>query len=163
MNKIKDLLYDTNDILVAVLILCCATFVIFTRIDAIMTYPGQMLTTQKAQPADVYASDPGVQVSIVYNDAEDTDTDLPEGDTAEAGTQAGNAGQPAYSLHIPPNQSMSEVGRNLVDMGFFERTQDFYDALNSHNAAQRVQVGTFVIPADSTTDDIIRIITGRNQ
>lgn len=39
MNKIKDILYDKNDILVALLIVAIAALVIYTRIEVIMDYP----------------------------------------------------------------------------------------------------------------------------
>ena len=39
MNKIKDLIYNMNDILVAMLILAVAASIIYWRVETIMDYP----------------------------------------------------------------------------------------------------------------------------
>ena len=39
MNKLKDIFYDKNDILVALIILAIAAVIIFWRVDVIMAYP----------------------------------------------------------------------------------------------------------------------------
>ena len=54
---------------------------------------------------------------------------------------------------------MASVARNLMKLGFFESVEDFLSTLDRHNAGTRVQAGNFVIPADSTKDDIVKIIT----
>lgn len=59
MNKIKNFIYDKNDLLIALAIVVLAGFVISDRIGAIMDYPS-MLTAQAAeQPAVVLPEDPG--------------------------------------------------------------------------------------------------------
>ena len=84
-----------------------------------------------------------------------------EDDPAEDGEQTppGNIVHSAFSLYIAPGESMTEVGKNLVKLGFFENAQEFLDALEKSNLATRVQAGTFTIPASSTKDEVIKIIT----
>jgi hypothetical protein len=55
---------------------------------------------------------------------------------------------------------MTTIAGNLVSLGLFESEQDFIATLEAHNASARVQAGTFIIPVDSTKDEVIRIITG---
>jgi hypothetical protein len=43
MNKLKDFLYNKNDIIVAVIILLAAAAVIYFRIAAIMDYPSTLV------------------------------------------------------------------------------------------------------------------------
>jgi hypothetical protein len=43
MNKLKDFLYNKNDIIVAVIILLTAAAVIYFRIAAIMDYPSTLV------------------------------------------------------------------------------------------------------------------------
>ncbi|MCL1983439.1 MAG: hypothetical protein FWG53_10205 [Clostridiales bacterium] len=189
MNRLKDLLYDSNDILVALLVLCCAAMIITTRVNALMTYPEKTILEQKSRSTNSQANEPGDNVVIVSGDEDVASADWPDdidaatlsdgagtGADADAGTgtdadadaDTGAATQPdnvqhsAFSLYIAYGESMNQVGKDLVALGFFDDTQDFFNCLDSHNAALRVQTGNFVIPAGSTKDDIIRIITGRN-
>ena len=39
MNKIKDFFYNKNDIIVVLLILAAAAFVIYDRMEVVMSYP----------------------------------------------------------------------------------------------------------------------------
>ena len=39
MKKLKDFIYDKNDIVIALLILAAAAFIIFWRLDIILEYP----------------------------------------------------------------------------------------------------------------------------
>ena len=173
MNKLKNMLYDTNDILVAMLILCCAALVIATRVNAIMTYPERIAFDQRTRISSTQDSGSSVNVVLVYNDDVAT-SELPFDEDVDGGTlegamlpNDGNDATPAtphsaFTLYIEYGESMNQVGRDLVALGLFEDTPDFFSYLNNHNAASKVQSGNFVIPADSTKDDIIRIITGRN-
>ena len=43
MKKLKDFIYDKNDIIIAILILAAATLVIFWRLSVILEYPKQLL------------------------------------------------------------------------------------------------------------------------
>ena len=183
MNKIKDLLYDKNDILVAMLILCIAVFVIFTRVNSIMDYPERMFSlpgsgggtdhTLPPERPDAGLSAPGNQgPPQVGDDGDNGDGDHGDGDNGDNGDGDGDNGDgaedpadgsppEAHSLYIASGQSMTTVARNLVELGLFENERDFITTLEAHNASARVQAGTFIIPADSTKDDVIRIITGR--
>lgn len=165
MNKIKDILYDTNDILIALLILCIAAFVIYTRVDSIMNYPemamansntgGQILTTLPDEEGDQPAS---VSAGAVVSSGEA----ISEEGNASGGaiSEEGNAADDyPYSVFIGYGQSMDKVAQNLVDMGFFKTKDDFFTALEERNAETKVQAGNFVIPRNATVDELIEIIT----
>jgi hypothetical protein len=160
MNKIKDTLYDINDILIAVLILCCAVLIIFSRVNAIMTFPEKTAYEQGSQGGRIQIDVPeGPEADEVFPGAEDGagDDDVSE---EEPAAPADGVKHTAFSLYIAPGESMTEVAGDLVKLGFFEDTQDFINTLLKHNAGTKVQAGEFVLPADSTKDDIVKIITG---
>jgi len=168
MNKIKDILYDKNDILVALLILCIATFVIFTRIEHIMAYPERMLSAQSPENGSVaisFPTEPDDNLSAPDDYEEPPNGDEGDEETPEYTPEdpSDEAAPQAHSLYIASGESMNTIARNLVSLGLFESEQDFLDTLTAHNAATRVQVGNFIIPADATKDDVIRIITGVAQ
>jgi len=168
MNWIKDLLYDKNDILVALLILCIAAFVILTRVNAIMEFPERMIAFQGSGGGSVHTSlpeGPGAGLSAPGNHEEqqygqDGD-EVPDEGSGDETTGPSDGGPPeAHSLYIASGQSMTTIAGNLVSLGLFESEQDFIATLEAHNASARVQAGTFIIPVDSTKDEVINIITG---
>jgi hypothetical protein len=162
MKAIKDLLYDKNDILVALLILCIAALVIATRVNAIMTYPERMVSAQSSVGGYTYSSvpeDPDYGAAVPGDDEGSLGTHSDEDITEPPADE-----QPeAYSLHIAYGESMAAIARNLVALGFFESEQDFVATLEAHNAAAKVQAGDFVLPADATKDEVVKIITGVSQ
>ena len=170
MKSVKDLLYNTSDILVAILILCCAVVVITMRVDAIMTYPEKMVSEQVAQGGHLRPDWPGPAANYDDPDSDsaddgETDNTEPEDDVASGEPGDGAVDQPensesvTHSLYIAYAQPMNEIADNLVKLGFFENRQDFFNILESQNASQKVQAGNFLLPGGSTKEDIIKIIT----
>jgi len=171
MNKIKNFLYDTNDILVAIVIICCAALVITTRVDAIMTYPEKMLSEQsstggyiRSDPYDPYETYDPYDPYDPPRPNEPAEPDDPDEPTEPGEDEPPEDAPPEelvnYSLYIAFGQSMNTIADNLIQLGFFENRQDFHEHITRHNADQRVQAGTFIIPSDSTKDKVIEIITG---
>lgn len=54
MKSFKDVLYDKNDILVAIIILIIAAAVIFFRINAIMDYPSTLVDSEETGTTQIY-------------------------------------------------------------------------------------------------------------
>ena len=152
MNKIKDVLYDTNDILVALIILCLAGALIYTRVDAILSYPERTFAEQES----------GGHIRI----GEPVD---PTGPGANGGQADANNGDPGangdpdepelYSLYIAPDQPMHEIAQALISLEFFITEADFYDALDLYEADRWIHFGNFIIPSNATTEELIDILT----
>lgn len=53
MEKLKDFLYNKNDLLVALIILVIAAAVIFFRVEAIMAYPETLVKEQQQTVQEV--------------------------------------------------------------------------------------------------------------
>jgi len=167
MEKIKDFLYDKNDVLVALIIVVIAVFVIFTRFEAIMAYPEQMATNQPPRagtdigqqgpstPTDTEYDPYGNGYAYGYPNGYENGYENGEAEPNENGEVTG-----AFSLYIASGQSMNVTARDLVSLGFFENEQDFINTLELHDASRNVRAGNFIIPRNSTREEIIRIITG---
>lgn len=183
MKKIKDILYDTNDILVALIIICMAAFIIYTRVDSIMGFPARMAEEgsggshirvtepaedgQDAQEPDGDTAGAGADGDTASNDPDtpvssDEQSGEGQGSDGQAGDGQGSDGQEGSgvsSLFIGYGQSMDEVAQNLINLGFFSTKDEFYVALEERGASTKVQAGNFIIPSDATTDELIEIIT----
>ena len=94
MKKLKDLIYDTNDIIIALLILAVAALIIVWRMNVIMDYPKTLLGTEDydspiatdtVMPSDVTDSN-----IVDETDSDIVLPDLTEEDLADAPVQVWN-------------------------------------------------------------------------
>ena len=187
MNKIKDFIYDKNDLLIALAIVVLAGFVIGDRIGAIMDYPS-MLTAQAAeQPAVILPEDPGggTGTDDPFGEGEGSEGAGTTGEGSEgtgttgegsegtgtegAGTEGGSggvagqtAGEPTVqqvSIFIEYGSAGSQIAQLLVDAGLISEPAVFYQAVEAAGADTKLQAGSFKIPSNATPEEIVRIIT----
>ena len=134
MNKIRDIIYNVSDILVTLLIIIAALILISWRVSAIMHY---------GTPDDT-GSDTQVEETDGSSDAESNETKSPSGDV---------------SFTVSANQSAQAIGQALASAGLVTDSQTFINAVNAAGAATRLKVGSFTIPAGSTPEQIVAILT----
>lgn len=167
MNKFKDLIYDKNDLFIALLILLCAGLVIFSKINLIMDYPATLSAAEASsskQSAVQYTGDTKSEETDAQNETE-TAEQAPTGDTgepADSNPQTETEEAPngsSITVTIDYGATGSDIAQVLVDAGLLDTRQQFYDAVNQAGADTRLQAGTFEIPAGSSPDEIISIIT----
>lgn len=144
MNKIRDIIYNVSDILVTLLIIIAALLLISWRVSAIMHY---------GSPDDA-ASDTQV---------EETDASADADSSAGDGSGDVNDNIPAptgdVSFTVSANQSAEAIGQALADAGLVADKQTFINAVNAAGAATRLKTGSFTIPAGSTPEQIVAILT----
>ncbi|MDD4583341.1 MAG: hypothetical protein PHR60_04035 [Eubacteriales bacterium] len=144
MNRLKDILYDKNDLLVALVILAIAGFVIYSRINVIMGYPGTLV-------AQAGAESPPVAEQIDESDDADQQTDeTNETDEPEI---------KQVSINILYGATGNSIAQLLIDNGLIQTKEEFYDAVAAAGADTRLQAGNFKIPSNATPAEIIAIIT----
>ena len=167
IGKIKDFIYDFNDILVALLILAVAAGVITWRVADIMAYPEYLakqqdiVIAQKPEEPDVDMS--GVDLTIddtvienINTDPEDANAEVIGTETPETETPAAATGE--TKITIPSGTPASKIADILYDSGLITSTSDFLSALTAQKADTKLKAGTFTIPAGSNMDEIIAIL-----
>jgi hypothetical protein len=180
MQKIKDIFYDTNDIIVALLIIAAALFLIWTRVTAIMEYPssgaadeGALLASANgeewsgaagdAAAADATDSatgiDAGIDADIDAGTAADGGETTGDGDAQESAPAAENDPVTEYSVYIAYGETGAQIAQKLLDAGLIKSNEEFYDALIEADAATRLQAGTFIIPSTASPAEIVSILT----
>ncbi|MGI6733976.1 MAG: hypothetical protein ACOX4J_07405 [Anaerovoracaceae bacterium] len=186
MNKIKDFIYDKNDLLIALLIVLAATFVILSRIEVIMAYPSTLVAETEAGEGEVVSQLPYVPPENANEDeqsseegqSEDTSGDQedppqipPEdpGDTDSGNTDTGVSDPPTnkpsadyVSINIEYGSTGSDIAQLLINAGLIPDRQTFYNAVEAAGADTKLQAGNFRIPSNATPEEIIRIITNTN-
>jgi hypothetical protein len=168
MNKIKDFIYDKNDLLIALLIVAVAAYVILSRIDIIMAYPktlvaesetGKNSVTVTAPDTSVKPSGTGDEEINNVDEGQNPPDDTPEIDPPTGSQTTGEPAISQVSIYIEYGATGSEIAQLLIDSGLIENKQIFYDAVTAAGADTRLQAGNFKIPSNATPAEIIKIIT----
>ena len=190
VKKIKDIVYDINDVIIVMVILACAVLLIINRIEIIMAYPhgddSSILLAEEEktktnsgrdQPDTTdsdYISDNANDASSDDND--DADSEQGEGSSDsdsygphENGEQQGSNMQPApptaeqeypYPIYVAFGETAAQIAQKLLDAGIINDKNDFYDAIIAAGAERKLLAGSFTIPRNSSPDDVVRILTG---
>ena len=170
MKKIRDFIYDYNDIFVALLIIAVAAIVIVWRVNSIMDYPNYVAEkggNNPVQTADVNLDNvdltPGQVEENLNENPENTSPEEPsepaEGTTETPETQPAQpeAPKPSGKFEVPKGSSADKVGDLLVQAGYISSKQDFMSAISGKET--KIKAGTFTIPEGSTAAQIADILT----
>ena len=149
MNKLRDFIYDKSDIVVALLIISIAGLVVFSRIDAILSYPetfaANMKPTVISTPA-VYVEKEGTASSgAIEKDKEDADNNNQEVEM--------------FAIYINYGESLQSVADKFVSVQLYETSEEFLAVIEEAGVQTQIKTGNFVIPENATDEEIIKIIT----
>ncbi len=164
MEKIKDILYDKNDILVALIIVAIAALVILFRVNAIMDYPHLLVAQakEKAAQASAEAQENSGEVTgtseyempnIADGAGEADDTDSEKG-----GQKAAKDTAEQYSVYINYGETLYTVGEKFAGIGLFDSAEDFVRMVEKKGVATKIQAGNFIIPANATEEEVIECL-----
>ena len=98
-------------------------------------------------------------------EAQTGDSQKSETNLADVGLTGGKTSDGTYvtmaevRFTVPKGASGGKVGQLLEDAQLVESKEIFQSALEKSKKANRIQVGTFTIPAGSTVEDIVNILT----
>lgn len=159
MNKIKDFFYNTNDILIALLILVCAGALIVWRIDAIMDYPRVVVET--ATVAHEKAIDKDAK-----KDAKSDKTEKGE----KTSTKSSKAKESLWnddgtlkkgaSVTIPEGNAEGAYDA-LVESGLFSSADDFINACEEYGySVESLKAGKFDFDAGTSKEVVIDTMLG---
>ena len=148
MNKFRDFIYNVSDILVTLLIIIAALLLITWRVSAIMQYGSSDVTDISAQTEQAANSA-----------SADSGDDSAASDSGEKESKAAASVSSDVSFTVSPNQSAESIGQALADAGLVSDKQAFLSAVDAAGAATRLKIGSFTIPAGSTPEQIVVILT----
>jgi len=181
MKKLKDIFYDKNDILIALVIVSVAALVIVTRIDSILAYPASLIAdsgTSVDEPDEpvIYSGNdnqndtenvpeesntvenPGQQDSEGINDSEgNIDSEGSKDPDESKNTDESKVEN--YTINIESGSTGEQIAEILKSKGLIESKQEFYNAVTAAGADKKLKAGDFTIPSNSTPAEVIAIIT----
>ena len=179
MNRFRDFIYNTSDILVTLVIIIIALAVISWRVSSIMSYGspdedasgGEVQGGIVSHTVDEDADSDADEETADDQDGQDQDAASDEQDgaaDADAGQDAAAQDQTAaaqtqtassYSFTVSSNQSAESIGAALVSAGLISDKQAFLSAVTASGAETRLKAGTFTIPAGATPEQIVAVLT----
>ena len=179
MNKIKDIIYDKSDILVAILILAIAALIIVWRLGIILEYPKEVLGTDDAQTILTNPEDnQGESGESGENGEATTETGENTGESGETNVDnptdnpESNVDQPQDSgalfdgdvltrdLKVTiPSEVTTAYGavQCLVEAGIFENYEEYRTICQENGLDhEKMRSGVFTFTKGSTKLDIIK-------
>lgn len=171
MKKLKDFIYDKNDIIIAALILIVAALIIAWRLNVILEYPKQLIDADGDTNIEEPVDNSGTQQSDDNNgtgnaddnsnatDPADNTDNTGSGDATET-TQLWVDGKLSKDVEVDvTGTTASAAVQCLVDAGLFDDYAEYQSACEGQGLDhEKVSAGTFTFAKDSTKAQIARKI-----
>ncbi len=149
MRAIRNFIYNTSDILVALIILAVAVLLIWSRIDVIMGYPSE--DEAKGTQVEADADLPEIEIT---GEEEAGAVDVPEG-----GYEGPADPENYIKVTIPNGASNDVVAGLLKQAGVLAETNDFINAIEGSQYNGAVIPGDHWIPKGSDMNTVIQALT----
>lgn len=183
MKKLKDFIYDYNDVVVAVIIVIVAGLIIFWRIDAALDYPKYLEAQGGVTQIDIDFSNIDLnpeQVDVGKDVVDETKTEDPTPATCEHVYEGGvctKCGEPdptyvapvedptpqvkTYTLEVSKKAgttNWTSCGKLLEQNGIIEKSSEFVARVVARKVEASLQPGTYKLDSNMSTDDIINML-----
>lgn len=163
MEKFKDILYNKNDILIALAILIVAAIIIFWRIDVIMNYPKVLIAQSETEASkdkdntSTIDTDQGSSAASPAKPSQSNETK--DNEDTNDGLWTGNKLTSAITITIKGGSATGAVS-SLVNVGIFDSYEDYEKVCHSHGYDPlAIKATTFTFPAGTTKAQIAKTIT----
>lgn len=185
MEKIKDIIYEVSDIILAIIIIVAVSSIIYWKVSDTLTFSLNEITG--VQVSNHNSSD--TDNNLVYSDLEEPNTDdtnidnqntdntntddtnTHDTNTNDIGTNNNNTLNNSQSQNttevkninftIPKGSTGISIANILVEKGLIENNNDFVDRVEERKLGSKLRAGDFTVKNISTLDEIIDIITGQ--
>ncbi len=166
MQKLKDIIYDKNDLLVALFIILIASAIMFNRIDAILSYPSAVAasnaTVNKGSAVNTGVTSKPASTSegaLVNANSKDGNTSMsnPSSGAISGDSPAQNVVN--YSIYVEPGASASKIADLVLSVKLIQTKEEFLQAVDNSGLSGKLKSGTFIIPSNANLDTVIQILT----
>ena len=154
MNKLKDIFYDKNDILVALIILAIAAVVIFWRVDVIMAYP-ETLVASVSDDSGSGSGTEGGNTSVDSTSGSAVGTG--EGGSG-AGAGTGDSEVKICAVYINYGETLDVVAQNCVTAGLISSPDELINVVNAMGVGGSIQSGQHHIPSNVTPEELVNYL-----
>ena len=173
MKKLNDIIYNLNDVLVAIVIVIVAGFVITWRVDKIMNYSSIVGGDEQEISQDIDFTD----IDLTTGD-EDPNTEVVSGGETGEGGENQNLGENTTGgqdepfikpdgatvnsdtkFTVPSGASSDKIANLLQEKGLVSDSKLFLREVSAQGVETKLKAGDFTIPAGSSMSDIVKILS----
>jgi len=168
MKKLKDFIYDKNDIVIAILILAVAALIISWRLGIILEYPKQLLGSDNPSVQTPVGGDENPSGGDISGQPDDGDNegDGDQDDEGQTGTDEHgdiplwDGGMLTEEVTVDvEGASASAAVKCLVNAGLFEDYAEYQKICEEEGMNhEKVSAGTFTFKKGSTKKEIAKKI-----
>ena len=154
MKRLKDFIYNWNDIIVILCILAAAAAIIYWRSNIIMDYPHTLAMEMKENAEE--ASEPAVEVPF-----DESTEGEPEPGAGPRNGELWGGGMLKKEVTLTTTEgSAADAVEVLVKAGLFTSYEDFEAVCHYNNLDPTdIKANTFTFPLGSTQSDIVKEVT----
>jgi len=178
MKKIKDFIYDYNDVLIALLIVCAAGLIIFWRVNAVLDYSNYLTSKEDVKQIDIDFSGVDLTQEEVDNQVDPEPEKVEEPVVCEHTYEAGvctKCGEKdpdyvepepvpqvkTYTLEVSKAKGTTNwtaCGKELESKGIITSSTEFVSRVVVRKVESSLQPGKYDLNSGMTTDEIIDIL-----
>ena len=177
LEKLKDIFYDKNDIIVALCLVVIGAFIISHQVNSIMSYPEQLADQLQQEQLEQEQQGSAAKPEGNVTGTETPDPQIPEvqeppvtdPDPVTPPVQEPEPQTPPVSnefrtavdrtIEIPSGAYSQKIAQILSEAGVVPSQDAFLKAVNDAGLETKLKAGTFKIPAGSTLNDVVKIVT----
>jgi preprotein translocase subunit SecF len=172
MRIIRDFIYNISDVVVVLLIIAVSGFIIWDKADVLMNVGAntqfsegtEVSEAQEQNTQNIETQTDKIPESSIKEEMNTSPAETKAAVTKKEDTKKENTKKAATtkggSFTVKEHWTSYEVAKSLADKGYIKDELKFDQKMISKKADTRVHPGTFKIPAGSTDDQIIKILTG---
>lgn len=168
LEKLKDLIHDYSDLLLAIIITSAMVVVVFWNLNTIFEEPAvsSAITPPSAQKNDSEerTNEDSTFVTIDLSEEEfsnDETGDTEETVEAEDVDESTPDTESTVTVVIPSGTPGMGIATILVEQGLLPEPGVFVQAAEELNLSLNLKSGTYDIPKDSSPEEMVRIIAGQ--
>ena len=151
MEKLKNFIYNTSDILIALLIILISITIISVKTENILDYSHYVAKTEAENPKN---KNFGLAVPV-----EDKKATTPENaENPKPAVSKMDKKPEMYAVYINPGESLQSIADKFVGIGMFESQAEFIALAEEMKATTSMKYGNFKIPANATKKEVISML-----
>lgn len=156
MGKIRDFIYNSSDIFLALIILAAAGFLIWTRIQVIMAYPDSYAPSQTVQQ-EVQEDQTTTESAVTSESSITSEGAVGTQDDADAVTPP--LAPASITIEIPEGATAEDVAQLLHEAGLVAEPDDFLYTATQMNKYGSMKSGAITIDSGSTLEQIVEAVS----
>ena len=152
MNKFKDFIYNTSDIIATLIIIAIAATLITWRVDKISDY-GNTVPNNYKEPTKVE------QPKSDDKQSSNSKTEQNNKNNLKSENKESQSDNSVHAVTIPKNATEADIAGILMESGLINDPETFYAAIRNTDSTGKLKYGNFNIPNGATEEEIIKILS----